>query len=235
MVEKEVDLGTSLSFRNVPTPPLSRISIALLIAVAIHVLVLHYWWPLEPIQAPELPSWVNVNLVAGLEERQKPQPEEDLNEPKTTQKREQARERPEPDNRPEKAVPPEPRQVESEKQAETEGPNKTSTRDEHKQKRSMANTFVQADSRPFAMHNPRPVFPLSARRRGMQGTVILLVQVTAKGKVSDVSVSQSSGYRVLDNSAIRAVQRWKFRPARRQGDSVSTSVEVPVRFLLRDE
>ncbi|MFO8024373.1 energy transducer TonB [Thiohalophilus sp.] len=235
MVEEEVDLGTNLCFHSYSAPPIFRISIALLVAIAIHVLVLLYWWPLKPVQAPEFPGWLNVNLVAGLEESEKPQVEDNQHEPDTTQNQKKHEKESAIESREEKEVTPEPRQTKTEKKADIVNSENASVEDKPEKKHVAANTFVQADSKPFAMHNPKPVFPISARRRGMEGTVILLVQVTAKGEVSSVSVSQSSGYRVLDNSAIRAVERWKFRPARRQDDAVSTSVEVPVRFLLRDE
>ena len=44
--------------------------------------------------------------------------------------------------------------------------------------------------------------------------------------------SPRSGYRILDNSALEAVRKWKFHPATIGGVKVSSTVKVPVRFTL---
>jgi hypothetical protein len=46
---------------------------------------------------------------------------------------------------------------------------------------------------------------------------------------------KSSGHRVLDNSALDAVRKWKFHPATIGGVKVSSTVKVPVRFRLERE
>jgi protein TonB len=81
--------------------------------------------------------------------------------------------------------------------------------------------------------NPSPVYPLVARRRNYQGTVLLDVRVTADGKAAEVKVAQSSGYKVLDKSALSAVQGWRFEPARRGALPMETWVQVPVKFELK--
>jgi protein TonB len=80
--------------------------------------------------------------------------------------------------------------------------------------------------------NPPPIYPWVARRRNYQGTVLLDVRVTAKGFVAEVKVAQSSGYPVLDRSALKSVRRWRFEPARRGSRPIETWVQVPVRFEL---
>ncbi len=81
--------------------------------------------------------------------------------------------------------------------------------------------------------NPPPVYPRVARRRNFQGTVLLDVRVTADGTAAEVKLVQSSGHHVLDQSALTAVQGWRFEPARRGTHPVETWVQVPVRFELR--
>jgi protein TonB len=80
--------------------------------------------------------------------------------------------------------------------------------------------------------NPPPVYPWVARRRHYQGTVLLDVRVTAQGIVAEVKVARSSGYPVLDRSALKSVRRWRFEPARRGSRPIETWVQVPVRFEL---
>ncbi len=80
--------------------------------------------------------------------------------------------------------------------------------------------------------NPPPVYPWVARRRNYQGTVLLDVRVTARGNVAEVEVARSSGYPVLDRSALKSVRHWRFEPARRGNRPIETWVQVPVRFEL---
>lgn len=62
----------------------------------------------------------------------------------------------------------------------------------------------------------------------------MLVEVNPDGRVADVRVHQSSGYRVLDDAALRAVRRWRFAAAQRGGVPVAAEVLAPVRFSTRD-
>jgi protein TonB len=78
----------------------------------------------------------------------------------------------------------------------------------------------------------RPAYPESARRRGEQGDVLLRVEVAADGQPLEVSVTQGSGFSLLDDAAMAAVRRWHFRPATRGGIPVSATAEVPIRFRL---
>jgi periplasmic protein TonB len=87
-------------------------------------------------------------------------------------------------------------------------------------------------SKPAYLYNPHPSYPEAARKAGQTGVVTLRVSINEKGRVSAVSLVKSSGYALLDDRARGAVQRWIFRPARRDGKAVATQVEVPVRFSL---
>lgn len=82
------------------------------------------------------------------------------------------------------------------------------------------------------LRNPEPVYPVSARRRGEQGTVMLKVLVTREGTAASVSVDKSSGSAALDRAAVEAVRKWRFAPARRGTDAVESSVLVPIVFRL---
>jgi protein TonB len=80
--------------------------------------------------------------------------------------------------------------------------------------------------------NPPPKYPEVARRRGLAGTVVLEVAVRADGRVNEVILKESSGYRSLDRSAIRTVRRWLFKPATSTGFPIASRVEVPIDFNL---
>ncbi len=82
------------------------------------------------------------------------------------------------------------------------------------------------------LQNPQPRYPMSARRRGEQGTVVLKVLVTAEGQAGSVSVQSSSGSPALDQAALEAVKNWKFVPARQGTQPVEGWHLVPIVFKL---
>lgn len=81
--------------------------------------------------------------------------------------------------------------------------------------------------------NPPPAYPAAARRRGLQGLVVVLVRVLPDGSAGALSVAESSGHALLDQAALDAVAGWRFRPALRDGVAVEHDLEVPLRFVLR--
>ena len=65
--------------------------------------------------------------------------------------------------------------------------------------------------------------------------MLLQVLVGIDGRPLDVSVSQSSGNRELDEAArSQILKRWSFRPAMKNGQAVQALGMVPVAFTLRD-
>lgn len=77
------------------------------------------------------------------------------------------------------------------------------------------------------------VYPEEARRRGWEGRVLLRLSINAEGRVTRAEVIQSSGYRILDEAAARAVRSWRSKPAHVGGRPVATVEVQPVRFRLR--
>lgn len=84
------------------------------------------------------------------------------------------------------------------------------------------------------LDNPKPAYPVSSRRRGEEGRVALRVLVDAEGRAAKVEVLESSGHNRLDESAVAAVTRWRFVPARRGSEPLAAWVRVPIVFSLRD-
>lgn len=82
--------------------------------------------------------------------------------------------------------------------------------------------------------NPLPRYPLAARRRGLEGQVVVRVFVAADGRPASVSVHSGSTHSILDDAAVAALRRWRFEPARRAGVPTAAWVDVPITFRLRD-
>jgi protein TonB len=57
--------------------------------------------------------------------------------------------------------------------------------------------------------------------------------VNREGKVKDLRLFDSSGYRVLDRAAMKSVKNWVFEPGKRGDEEVEMWVKIPVRFQLR--
>lgn len=91
----------------------------------------------------------------------------------------------------------------------------------------------QAAVPPVVVHRVMPVYPESARLRGIEGQVMIEAIISRDGTVEPgVRVVQSIP--ALDEAAIEAFKRWKFKPARdAQGRPLRVILQAPVRFVLR--
>lgn len=76
-----------------------------------------------------------------------------------------------------------------------------------------------------------PTYPLSAERLGLEGEVTVRFDVTAKGDVHNVEVIESSN-RMFDSSAVRATQKFRFKPRVVDGVALA-SLGVRYRFQFR--
>jgi periplasmic protein TonB len=82
---------------------------------------------------------------------------------------------------------------------------------------------------PSARVNPRPAYPIEARKRGTSGTVVLKVQVNAFGEPTKVQIV--SGHPSLAVPAQNLVKSsWQFYPATVEGKPVAGETEVRLNF-----
>ena len=84
------------------------------------------------------------------------------------------------------------------------------------------------------LNNPAPAYPPLSRRLHEEGKVVLRVFVEASGAAGTVEIRTSSGFERLDKSAVTAVSRWKFVPAKQGAEAVGAWVLVPIIFSLKD-
>lgn len=84
----------------------------------------------------------------------------------------------------------------------------------------------------FELNNPSPIYPASAKARGIYGKVVLEVLVGANGKALNVKIFSSSGFEILDESALETVANWSFVPAQKFGMNVQAKIFVPIEFKL---
>jgi len=99
---------------------------------------------------------------------------------------------------------------------------------------------IPAEPAPGLLESPSvltrvdPIFPDAARRAGIEGTVELEVSIDATGKVTDVEVARGLPFG-LSESAVDAVRRWTWKPARTASGPVASRKTVRVKFVNRLE
>lgn len=90
-------------------------------------------------------------------------------------------------------------------------------------------TAVAAETAPKIVKQVDPQFPAALRTRGVNGEVVVELEVDAKGNVAAARLVSSS-HEELSAPALAAAKRWKFSPGTRDGVAVSMTVRLPVRF-----
>jgi TonB family protein len=86
-------------------------------------------------------------------------------------------------------------------------------------------------SQPVPIYKIEPEYSEEARKAKYSGTVLLSVIIDANGNTRDIHVVRPLGLG-LDEKAIEAVSKWRFRPAMRNGKPVAVQAQVEVNFRL---
>lgn len=98
---------------------------------------------------------------------------------------------------------------------------------------SVAASIPVAVSTPAFLEPPQaPHYPRSMRSRGLGGVVIVEVLIGAKGNQTELEIAKSCGLPALDQSALSAVRKWRFKPHAVNGINVASRVHIPVRFAI---
>ncbi len=93
---------------------------------------------------------------------------------------------------------------------------------------------IRTEAKAEHFRNRPPAYPESARRKRQEGVVELFMEVTSQGRVSSVKIHKSSGYPELDQAALNAARRYRFKPATMGGIPVDSTTIQPIRFDLKD-
>lgn len=84
---------------------------------------------------------------------------------------------------------------------------------------------------PHVISMPDPPYSEQARKKKIQGVVVLSLTVGADGNTHDITVERGLGYG-LDEKAVEAVSQWKFKPALKDGEPIERRINVEVNFRL---
>ncbi|HHE37051.1 MAG TPA: energy transducer TonB [Candidatus Cloacimonetes bacterium] len=77
-----------------------------------------------------------------------------------------------------------------------------------------------------------PEYPEEAKAKGWEGKVLLNVEILDNGQIGMIEIIESSGYPILDESAVKAAKTWKLSPAKNGNETVGVWVEFPIEFKI---
>ena len=78
-----------------------------------------------------------------------------------------------------------------------------------------------------------PIYPKRSITLNQEGVVLLKVLIDKDGSVKNALILSSSGYTLLDNSAMEAVLKWKFEPLIIDGKKSLSWVKIPIEFIIK--
>jgi protein TonB len=76
-----------------------------------------------------------------------------------------------------------------------------------------------------------PSYPWEAKRRGVEGIVVLRLFIDERGALNNIAVLQDPGAGLAE-AAIAALRQSSFRPAKRNGQPVASRCKLPIKFVL---
>ncbi len=94
-------------------------------------------------------------------------------------------------------------------------------------------TIGEVDSPPVPIVQIPPIYPLSARMKGIEGWVVVRFIVDENGYVRHIQIVDSKPKGVFESAVIRCVSQWRFKPATLEGIKVKTLVQTKISFKLK--
>ena len=93
--------------------------------------------------------------------------------------------------------------------------------------------FIPYDDPPQPLSSIRPVYPEIAQEAGIEGTVVVQVFVDKKGRVQDTLILKGIPNTGLDEAAVTAIKKTRFRPEKQRERAVGVWISIPVNFRLK--
>jgi protein TonB len=88
--------------------------------------------------------------------------------------------------------------------------------------------------KPKRLKPNRPEYPPALKAQGVQGDVVVRVDIAASGQVTNVTIVSSSGYAAFDAAAKQAAASERFAPALRDGIAVPFTLSYSYRFRIEE-
>lgn len=91
--------------------------------------------------------------------------------------------------------------------------------------------FFALSEKPEIIHAEPPDYPADAKKKRIEGRVVVKLLVDTEGNVEKVEIVK--GHSMLNDAAIAAARKWKFKPGRHKGTLVKVWMNVPIDFKLK--
>ncbi len=85
---------------------------------------------------------------------------------------------------------------------------------------------------PLLMRKPAPDYPKEEQMDGVEGWVQVGMMVDASGKPFEVTVEASSGDKVFEKEAVRAVEQSTYQPGTLDGQPIESASKIKIIFML---
>ena len=93
--------------------------------------------------------------------------------------------------------------------------------------------FIPYDDPPVAITPIKPIYPEIAQEAGIEGVVIVQAFIDAKGRVKETLILKGVPNTGLDEAAMKAIRKTRFRPAKQRERPVGVWISIPVNFKLK--
>lgn len=92
--------------------------------------------------------------------------------------------------------------------------------------------FAQTKTEPpVPVRTVAPEYPDELRREGVSGLVMVKCSIDEQGNVTETLIEKSSNA-AFEKPAVAAVKKWKFKPAKQDGNPVAIKVSIPIKFVF---
>jgi len=92
----------------------------------------------------------------------------------------------------------------------------------------------EVDQRPSILRRVQLRYPFDAKQKGINGKVMLRFVVDSTGNVHEPQVISAEPEGIFEESALEAIARFKFRPAKKGGEAVDCIVKQPLTYDVTD-
>ena len=93
--------------------------------------------------------------------------------------------------------------------------------------------FIPYDDPPVAMSPIRPRYPEIAQEAGIEGVGVVQAFIDEKGRVKETLILKGVPNTGLDEAAMEAIRKTRFRPAKQRERAVGVWISIPVNFRLK--
>ena len=94
--------------------------------------------------------------------------------------------------------------------------------------------FIPYDDPPRPITPIKPVYPDIAQEAGIEGQVLVQCFIDEKGKVKETIVVKGIPNTGLNESAVAALRKTRFRPAKQRERPVGVWITIPINFKLQN-